>query len=223
MQKIGIIGAGFIARALAKNLLANGYDVMLSNSRGPQSLRSAVAALGCKVGTVQEAAQFADMVAVAIPMANYRELPADALAGKVVIDIMNYYPERDGPIPALDAGETTTSQLIQAQLPGARVVKAFNAIMANDLEKNPRPAGSPERKALPIAADDAEAKAQVALLVEQVGFDVVGAGSLADSWRFERARPGYCIPMDKRTLAETIASTQRDSFMGEYSWRKAKA
>ncbi|HSW17586.1 MAG TPA: NADPH-dependent F420 reductase [Ramlibacter sp.] len=221
MQKIGIIGAGFIARALAKNLLALGHEVMLSNSRGPQSLRSATAALRCKVGTAQEAAQFGDMVAVAIPMSAWRELPADALAGKVVIDIMNHYPERDGSIEELEEGGLTTSQLIARQLPASRVVKAFNAIMANDLERNPRPAGSPDRRALPIAGDDAHAKAQVAALVEQIGFDMVDAGSLADSWRFERARPAYCVPMDKATLAATLDATTRASWVGEYSWRVA--
>lgn len=218
-MQIGIIGAGFIARALAKNLMAAGHSVMLSNSRGPQTLRSAMAALRCQVGSVEDAVRFGELVALAIPMAQWRELPADALAGKVVIDIMNHYPERDGPIDELDAGKVCTSELIQAHLAGAKVVKAFNAIMANDLEKNPRPAGAADRKALPIAADDAQAKALVASLVEQVGFDVVDGGGLADSWRFERARPGYCIPMDRATLAATLAATGRDSFMGEYSWR----
>jgi predicted dinucleotide-binding enzyme len=218
-MKIGIIGAGFISRALARNLLAAGHEVMLSNSRGPQTLRSAAASLRCKVGTAEEAARFGDIVAVAVPMSAWRELPAAAVDGKVVIDIMNHYPERDGPIEELDQGRLATSQLIARQLPGAKVVKAFNAIMANDLEHNPRPAGAPDRKALPIAADDAAAKAQVAALVEQVGFDVVDGGSLADSWRFERARPGYCIPMDRATLAATLAATTRDSFVGEYSWR----
>ena len=159
------------------------------------------------------------MVAVAIPMSAWRELPTEALEGKIVIDIMNHYPERDGPIAELEEGRSTTSELIASQLPGARVVKAFNAIMANDLERNPRPAGSPERRALPIAGDDAQAKAQVAALVEQIGFDAIDAGSLADSWKFERARPSYCIPMDKATLAATLAGTTRDSFVGEYSWR----
>ena len=131
---------------------------MLNNSRGPQNLRSAVAALRCKVGTVQEAAQFGDMVAVAVPMSAWRELPAEALAGKIVMDIMNHYPDRDGLIEELEQGASTTSELIARQLPASRVVKAFNAIMANDLERNPRPAGSSERVALPIADDDAQAK-----------------------------------------------------------------
>ena len=194
---------------------------MLNNSRGPQNLRSALAALRCKVGTVQEAAQFGDMVAVAVPMSAWRELPAEALAGKIVMDIMNHYPDRDGLIEELEQGASTTSELIARQLPASRVIKAFNAIMANDLERNPRPAGSSERVALPIADDDAQAKAQVAALVEEIGFDVVDAGSLAESWRIERARPTYCIPIDKATLHSTLAATTRDSWVGEYSWRAA--
>ncbi|WP_350295707.1 NAD(P)-binding domain-containing protein [Limnohabitans sp. Rim8] len=194
---------------------------MLNNSRGPQNLRSALAALRCNVGTVQEAAQFGDMVAVAVPMSAWRELPAEALAGKIVMDIMNHYPDRDGLIEELEQGASTTSELIARQLPASRVIKAFNAIMANDLERNPRPAGSSERFALPIAGDDAQAKAQVAALVEEIGFDVVDAGSLAESWRIERARPAYCIPMDKATLHSTLAATTRDSWVGEYSWRAA--
>ena len=147
--------------------------------------------------------------------------PAEALAGKIVMDIMNHYPDRDGLIEELEQGASTTSELIARQLPASRVVKAFNAIMANDLERNPRPAGSSERVALPIADDDAQAKAQVAALVEEIGFDVVDAGSLAESWRIERARPTYCIPMDKATLHSTLAATTRDSWVGEYSWRAA--
>jgi predicted dinucleotide-binding enzyme len=218
-MQVGIIGAGFIARALAQNLMRAGHDVMLSNSRGPQSLRSAAAALKCKVGTVGEAAAYGEVVALAIPMSGWRDLPAEALAGKVVVDIMNHYPERDGPIPELEQG-LGTSELIARQLPGARVVKAFNAIMANDLQNNPRPAGAPDRKALPIAGDDAQAKAQVAALVEQVGFDAVDAGPLVEGWRFERARPAYCIPMDRATLSATLAASRREQFMGEYSWRR---
>jgi 8-hydroxy-5-deazaflavin:NADPH oxidoreductase len=218
-MQVGIVGAGFIARALAQNLLGAGHDVMLSNSRGPQSLRSAVAALKCGVGTVAEAAAFGEVVALAIPLSAWRELPARDLERKVVIDIMNHYPERDGLIPELEGG-LGTSELVARQLPAARIVKAFNAIMANDLLKNPRPAGAPDRKALPIAGDDAGARTQVVRLVEQVGFDVVDAGPLREGWRFERARPAYCVPMDKATLQATLEATGRDDFVGEYSWRR---
>ena len=218
-MKIGVIGAGFISRAFAGHAIRVGHEVMLSNSRGPQSLRSAAAALRCKVGTAEEAAQFGDIVALAVPMHTYAAIPAGPLAGKVVIDINNYYPDRDGPIEELDQGRATTSELIARHLPQSRVVKAFNAIMANDLEKDPRPAGSPERRALPIAGDDAQAKQLVAALIEQIGFDVVDAGPLAEGWRFERARPVYCVPLGKRALAEALAATSRDDAVAEYSWR----
>jgi predicted dinucleotide-binding enzyme len=218
-MRIGIIGAGFIARGLALHAIRSGHEVMLSNSRGPQTLGSAAAALRCQVGTVDDAARFGDVVFLALPMHAYRSLPVAPLAGKVVADVVNYYPGRDGSIEALDAGTTTTSELIAHHLPGAKLVKAFNAIMANDLEKDAQPSRAPGRRALPIAGDDTGAKAIVATLVDQFGFDVVDAGPLAEGWRFERARPVYCVPLDKDGLTRALKATTRSDFVAEGSWR----
>jgi predicted dinucleotide-binding enzyme len=219
-MKIGVIGAGFIGRLIAIHGVRNGHEVMISNSRGPDSLRSAVAAIKCKSGFAEDAAKFGYVVFLAIPFSNYRSLPALALAGKIVVDANNYYPDRDGPIPELDSGEATTSELTAAHLKGAKVVKAFNAIMANDLEKDGLPAGSAGRRALPMAGDDKAAKAVVARLVDEFGFDVVDAGLLSEGWRFERARPAYCVPFKRDELAAVLAGTTRQSRTGEYSWRK---
>lgn len=156
---------------------------------------------------------------LAVPMSAVPELPAAPFAGKVVVDANNYYPDRDGPIPDLDDGRLTTSGFVARHLPGAKVVKAFNAILVNDLERDGLPAGSPGRRALPIAGDDADAKRQVASLVSAFGFDVVDAGSLADSWRFERARPVYCRRFDKPGLEAALAATTRDDQVVEGSWR----
>jgi len=218
-MKIGFIGAGFIARALAGHLIRNGHQVMISNSRDAKSLRSAAVALNCQVGTAKEAAQFGDIVVLAVPASAYKDIPAEPLAGKVVIDIVNYYPDRDGPIPELDDGVITTSQLIARSLPGAVVVKAFNAIMANDLQRDGKPAGASDRRALPVASDDAQAKKLIMALVDECGFDPVDAGTLADSWKFERARPAYCVPLNSQQLQKTLASTKRTDFVSEYSWR----
>lgn len=218
-MKIGIIGAGFIARALTGHATRAGHELMLSNSRGPQSLRSAVAALRCKAGTVEEAARFGDIVALALPLCNYRTIPVAPLAGKVVIDINNYYPDRDGPIEELDNGSITTSELVARHLPQSTIVKAFNAIMANDLERGALPNGAPGRRALPMAGDDQSAKKIVAALIDEIGFDVVDAGSLRESWRFERARPAYCVPLDSTALTATLAATTRSSLVTENSWR----
>lgn len=219
-MKIGVIGAGFIGRLIAIHAVRNGHEVMISNSRGPDSLRSAVAAIKCKSGFAEDAAKFGDVVFLAVPFSNYRSLPAQALAGKIVVDANNYYPDRDGPIPELDSGEATTSELTAAHLQDSKIVKAFNAIMANDLEKDGLPAGSVGRRALPMAGDDKAAKALVARLMDEFGFDVVDVGTLSEGWRFERARPAYCVPFERDELAGVLAGTTRQSRTAEYSWRK---
>jgi hypothetical protein len=122
-MKVGFIGAGFIARALAGHLIRNGHEVMLSNSREAKSLRSAAVALNCKVGTAEEAARFGDIVALTVPASAYQNIPAEALIGKIVIDIVNHYPDRDGPIPELENNSLATSELIARSLPGATVIK----------------------------------------------------------------------------------------------------
>ncbi|KAH0443722.1 hypothetical protein KCU90_g1199, partial [Aureobasidium melanogenum] len=192
---------------------------MISNSRGPQTLTSTAAALGCALGTAQEAAKFGDVVIVAVPFGSIGALPAAALDGKIVIDTCNHYPDRDGAIEALASGSTTTSQMLAAKLPGAKVVKAFNAILAKDLETDGKPADAPNRRALPFAGDDEQAKHVVSGLLDQFGFDPVDAGTLADSWRFERAKPVYCIPLDRAGMVEGLAAARRDVELAHGSWR----
>jgi 8-hydroxy-5-deazaflavin:NADPH oxidoreductase len=208
-MKIGIIGAGFVGRAIGKLAVKAGHQVMLSNSRGPQTLFSLPHGVGCEIGTVEEAIGFGDVVVIAIPLAAYRSVPADLLAGKIVIDTNNYYPDRDGRIAELDAFETTTSQLLAAHLPQSRIVKAFNAITMTDLEQDGRASGASDRRALPLAGDDREAKAVALRLYEEFGFDAVDAGPLSEGFRFERATPAYCVPLTKPQLEETLAQTTR--------------
>ena len=209
-MKIGVIGAGFIGRAVAQLALAAGHEVMLSNSRGPQTMSSVLSGiLGVKVGSADDAAQFGDVVLVAIPLEHYRSVPAQWVEGKTVMDANNYYPNRDGHIPALDRFETTTSRLLADHLPHSHVVKVFNAIFAPDLTQDARPHGAPDRRALPVAADDATAKARVITLLDELGFDAVDAGGLDESWRFERAKPAYCIPLDQAGLKAALAAAER--------------
>lgn len=193
---------------------------MLSNSRGPETLASTVMAIGCKAGTVEEAAKFGDIVVVAIPLKNYQSVPSKPLSGKIVVDSNNYYPERDGHIPDLDSKKTTTSELLAKHLPDSKVVKAFNAIRALDLDKDGRPSGSPDRRALPIAGDEADAKKLVSDLLDQFGFDVVDVGVLSEGWRFERAKPAYCVPFDSTGLKQALASADPNIDMPEGSWRQ---
>lgn len=219
-MKIGIIGAGFIGRALATLAVENGHDVMISNSRAAKTLGSTAVAIGCKVGTAVEAATFADLAIVAIPFAAYTEIAVEPLMGKIVLDANNYYPARDGRIEALDTHATTTSEMLAAHLQGAKVVKAFNAILQADLTTDGRSAGTPERRALPIAGDDLEAKRIATVLIDQFGFDVVDAGALSEGWRFQRAMPGYCIPLDVAGLTEALAAAQRGVEVPHGSWRR---
>lgn len=208
-MKIGIIGAGFVGRAIGKLAVGAGHQVMLSNSRGPQSLFSLPHATGCQIGTVEEAATFGDIVIVAIPLAAYQSVPSAPLAGKIVIDANNYYPERDGRISELDRQLSTTSELLAQHLASSRVIKAFNAIAMNDLEKDGLPASAQNRRALPIAGDDQEGKRIAAVLLDAFGFDSVDVGPLAEGWRFERSTPVYCIPLTKKQLIVDLAATKR--------------
>jgi predicted dinucleotide-binding enzyme len=211
MQTIGIIGAGHIGSQLARLAVKNGYNVVLSNSRGPQTLTGLVAELGPKAraATPDEAASAGDIVVVTIPLKNYRTVPVQPLAGKIVIDTNNYYPQRDGHIPELDNETTTTSELLQAHLPTSKVVKAFNHIYAAELTSHGMPPGSKNRRALVIAGDDPDAKAAVARLIDQFGFDTVDAGPLKEGWRIQRDTPGYGPRRTADELRKDLAAAKR--------------
>jgi hypothetical protein len=217
---IGIIGAGFIGRAVAQLFIAARHEVMLSNSRGPQTLTDLLTEIpGAQIGTIKDAAAFSGVVLVAIPFKHYQSLPAEWLQAKTVLDANNYYPERDGPIPVLDRREATTSRLLAEHLPHSNVVKVFSSILADDLARDARPAAASDRRALPVAADDAVAKASAMKLVEEVGFDAVDAGNLDESWRFERAKPAYCIALNKASLETALKEADRHFELPHGSWR----
>src|SRR6478752_4850042 len=169
MTTIGLIGSGNIGSTVARLALDAGYDVVLSNSRGPETLSDLVEKLGprARAATATEAAVAGDIVVVTVPLKNYRQVPVEPLRGKVVIDTNNYYPQRDGSIAELDNESTTTSELLQAHLPKSKVVKAFNHIYAAQLTTDGKPAGTPNRRALVIAGDDPGAKAAVTKLLDQ--------------------------------------------------------
>ncbi|TGD99647.1 NADPH-dependent F420 reductase [Methylobacterium nonmethylotrophicum] len=218
-MKIGILGAGLIGKALAKLAVDRGHCVMLS-SQHPEQLRVLAARISCEVGSVDQAPEFGEIAVLAIPFAAWNHLPGKVLAGKVVIDAMNYCPERDGPVAELDARTTTTSELVVAELPGSRLIKAFNAILARDLPEDNRPPVPSGRRALPIAGNDPEAKAVVAGLHEAFGFEALDAGGLAGSWRFERAKPAYCIPLDRNGLEQALHAATREGELPHGSWRR---
>jgi predicted dinucleotide-binding enzyme len=211
IRTIGLIGAGSIGSQLARLAVASGYDVVLSNSRGPQTLSALVAELGPKAraATPDEAAKAGDIVVVTVPLRAYRSVPVAPLAGKIVIDTNNYYPQRDGHIPELDNETTTTSELLQAHLPASVVVKAFNHIYAAELTTHGQPRGSKNRRALVIAGDDRDAKAVVTHLLDQFGFDTVDAGPLAEGWRIQRDTPGYGPRRTAEELRRDLAAARR--------------
>jgi 8-hydroxy-5-deazaflavin:NADPH oxidoreductase len=193
MTTIGLIGSGNIGSAVARLALEAGYDVVLSNSRGPETLADLVAELGdrARAGTPEEAAADGDLVVVTIPLKSYRDVPVEPLRGKVVIDTNNYYPQRDGHVAELDDESTTTSELLQAHLPESKVVKGFNNIPFAFLGRLARPSGDLERSVLAIAGDDAEAKATVTRFFDDIGYDAYDVGPLAEGWRYQRDTPAY--------------------------------
>jgi len=210
-RTIGLIGAGRIGSQIARLAVANGYNVVISNSRGPETLSALVAELGprARAGTPFDAAKAGDIVVVTIPLKNYRTVPVEPLADKIVIDTNNYYPERDGHIPELDNESTTTSALLQAHLPTSKVVKAFNHIYAAALTTDGRPRGTKNRRALAIAGDDPKAKATVSGLLDQFGFDTVDAGPLKEGWRIQRDTPGYGPHRTAAELRRDLAAAKR--------------
>lgn len=212
-QTLGIIGSGPVGSTVARLAVAAGWNVVISNSRGPQTLTGLTAELGerARAATAAEAAAAGDLVVVAVPLIAHAQLPRDVLTGKVVIDTMNYAPDRDGQLPELDSDELTSSELVQRHLNGARVVKAFNNITTPHLAALARPSGTPGRCALPIAGDDHDAKAEVSALLDDLGYDAADIGGLAESWRFSPNTPLYCLvyageqpPADK-TMPELLA------------------
>jgi len=210
MTTIGFIGSGMIGGTVARLSVAAGHRVVLSNSRGPETLQDLVAELG-PLATAGQASEAGDLVVVAIPVKAIGDVPAKPLAGKPVLDTGNYYPQRDGRIEVIDTGALTSSSLLQRYLPDAHVVKVFNNIYYRHLASLTRPSGAPDRTSLPIAGDDAAAKAAVTAYLDSIGYDTVDAGTLADSWHQEPDTPVYGAPYGpfssetgRRASAETI-------------------
>ncbi|WP_425545801.1 NADPH-dependent F420 reductase [Aeromicrobium alkaliterrae] len=193
MTTLGLIGSGNIGGTIARLAVDAGIDVVLSNSRGPETLTDLVDELGphARAATAEEAASAGDVVVVTVPLKAYRDVPVEPLRGKVVIDTNNYYPERDGSIAELDDESTTTSELLQAHLPESHVVKGFNNIFFKHLATLARPSGDPDRSVLAIAGDDEAAKTEATALLDRLGYDAHDVGALAEGWRYQRDTAAY--------------------------------
>jgi 8-hydroxy-5-deazaflavin:NADPH oxidoreductase len=206
-MKIGIIGSGNIGGTLARLLAGAGHEVVLANSRGPESLADLVGEIGpaARASTPAGAGEDGEVVVVAIPFFRYTDLPAAELTGKIVVDATNYYAGRDGGFADIEAGRAGSSELLAAALPGATVVKAFNTIHFRHLAGDGVPSGTPGRRAIPIAGDDPAAKATVAGLIDQIGFDAYDAGPLADGRRFDPGTPLFNVALTRDEVAAALA------------------
>lgn len=205
LMNIGILGSGHIGATAARLFVAAGHHVAISNSRGPETLQDLVAELGsnARAATAEEASRFGEVVLVAIPLKEYRSLDADALRGKIVIDAMNYYPDRDGHFPSLDDGSRASSELVAEHLPESRVVKAFNTIWFQHLATQGDPSKPMNaRRAIPVSGDDDAAKGAAISLIESIGFGAVDMGSLRESRNQE---PGANVYNKDATVSEIRA------------------
>ena len=211
MTTIGIIGSGHVGSSLARAAIAHGYDVVLSNSQGPDSLAGLVTELGPKAGaaTPAQAAAAGDFAIVAIPLTTIGQVPVGPLAGKVVICTINYFPEPYGHVPEIDNGTTTAPGLLQAHLPESRVVRAFSMINAAEMSGDGHPAGDPRRRALALAGDDPAAKRLVAGLYDEFGFDAVDIGGLDESWRVDAGQPAFVTRQNIAELTANVANAKR--------------
>ncbi len=196
MMTVGLVGSGRIGSTVARLAVDAGHDVVLSNSRGPETLRDLVAELGprAQAATCADAAAAGDIVVVSTPVKAYSKLSGAPVTGKAVLDTGNYYPARDGQIPELEAGTLIDSEYLRQELPGAEVVKVFNNIFFKHLLNLARPAGAADRSCLPIAGDSAAAKTAVTSFLDSIGYGTVDAGSLADGWRQLPGTPVYGAP-----------------------------
>jgi len=211
MTTIGFIGSGNIGGQVARAAVAHGYDVVMSNSRGPETLSELIAELGphARAATPAEAAEAADFAVVTVPLKAYTAVPVAPLAGKIVIDTNNYYWERDGHIAQLDDETATVTGMLQEHLPTSKVAKGFNHIYAADITTDGSPAGSENRRALATAGDSAEAVELVTKLYDEFGFDTVNIGPLSESWRVERDRPAYVVRQNAEELRANLALATR--------------
>jgi 8-hydroxy-5-deazaflavin:NADPH oxidoreductase len=211
MTTIGIIGSGHVGSNLAQAAIAHGYDVVLSNSQGPDSLAGLVKELGpqARAGTPARAAAEGDFAIVAIPVTTIGQVPVEPLAGKVVIATINYFPQRDGHIPQIDNGTTTVPGLLQAHLPRSRVVRAFSMINAGEMSGDGHPVGDPRRRALALAGDDPAAKQLVASLYSEFGFDALDIGGLDESWRLDAGQPAFVTRQNLTELRANVAKAER--------------
>ena len=211
MTRIGVIGAGHIGRSFSLAAIATGYEIVIANNSGPETLGELLAELGPKAraATAADAAESGDFAILAIPLPGAAALPVEPLAGKVVLTTCNYFAQRDGPIAEIDSGELTVPQYLQARLPTSKLVRAFNHLDAAAIAGDGTPAGTPNRRALGYAGDDPGAKKLTADLYEELGFDAVDVRGLADAWRLDVDQPTFVVRQNADELRANLAKAKR--------------
>lgn len=211
MTRIGVIGAGHIGRSLSLAAIARGYEIVIANNGGPETLGELVAELGAKgrAATAADAAESGEFAILAIPLAGAGALPVEPLAGKIVLMTCNYFAKRDGPIVEIDSGELTVPQYLQARLPSSGLVRAFNHLDAAAIASDGTPAGTPNRRALGYAGDDPGAKERAAEVYEEFGFDAVDVGGLADAWCLDVDQPTFIARQNADELRANLAKATR--------------
>ncbi|MFF2313021.1 NADPH-dependent F420 reductase [Streptomyces albidoflavus] len=208
-MKIGILGVGHIGKTLTQRLSAAGHDVKVANSRGPHTIDTDVLSSGGRAVTATEAVADVEAVILSIPLNRIQQvapLIAGVPAETVVIDTSNYYPARDSRIEAIDAGQVE-SLWVTEQL-GRPIAKAWNAIGSHSFAAKGKPAGSPDRIAIPVAADRDQDRQVAMALVEDTGFDAFDAGTLADSWRQQPGAPCYCTDLTQEEMPGALGAAE---------------
>ena len=209
-MRIGILGVGSIGKTLARKLSAAGHDVKVANSRGPETIAAEALEHGAKAVTPSEAVADVDVVIVSIPLNRIPDVVPTMSAvpsETIVIDTSNYYPFRDGVIDALEEGQVE-SLWVSEQL-GRPIAKAWNAIGSGSFAVNGKPAGSPDRLAIPVAADRDEDRKLTMALVEETGFTAVDAGDLFETWRQQPGTPCYCTDLTEHQMRDALATVDR--------------
>jgi predicted dinucleotide-binding enzyme len=211
MTTIGVIGAGHIGRSFSLAAIAKGYEIVIANNSGPETLGELVAELGpsASAATAADAAATGEFAILAIPLSGATALPVEPLAGKVVLTTCNYFAKRDGPIAEIDSGELTVPQYLRARMPTSKLVRAFNHLDAAAIASDGTPAGTPNRRALGYAGDDPGAKQLAADLYEEFGFDAVEVGGLADAWRLDVDQPTFVVRQNADELRANLAKATR--------------
>lgn len=211
MRTIGVIGAGHIGRSFSVAAIAKGYEIVIANNSGPETLSGLVAELGprARAATAADAAGAGDFAIVAIPLPGAAALPVEPLAGKIVLTTCNYFAKRDGPVAEIDSGKMTVPAYVQGRLPTSKVVRAFNHLDAVAIASDGAPAGTPNRRALGYAGDDPAAKTLTADLYEEFGFDAIDVGGLGDAWRLDVDQPSFVVRQNADELRANLLKATR--------------